>query len=256
MPLATDQTPTQWYAGKPARPSSSVAAISLRLRDTTRAGGAPEDQTVTHQPSGQLSGSGRRDQQMLWVDGVGGYLVTLADQIVIGQPGVGASDGPDLPILADLSRRHARLARTGGRYVLTPYGSAKLNGKKLDGPAVIENGALIELGSVTFRLRRPHALSASAILTVESGHRTVPAADAVLLMAESCVLGPKPHSHIRCPEWRDEAILFRGPGGLVCRSSSVLTVDGRPTDGAAPVTPGHRIEGQDFALSVEQVGEA
>ncbi len=256
MPLAPDETPTQWYAGPSARPSSSVAAISLRLRDTTRAGGAPEDQTVKGFPSGQPSDASRRDQQMLWVDGVGGYLVTLAEQLVIGQPGVGSSDGPDLPILADLSRRHARLARTGGRYVLTPYGPANLNGKKLDGPVVVEDGAVIELGSVALRLRRPHALSASAILTIESGHRSVPAADAILLMAESCVLGPKPHSHIRCPDWRDEAILFRGPGGLVCRSSGALVVDGRPADGAVPVSPGHRIEGQDFALSVEPVQEA
>lgn len=249
MPLASDKMPTQWYA--PSRASSRVADISLRLRETTRAGGAPEEQTV----SGHPTGDSRRDQQMLWVDGVGGYLVTLAEQLVIGQPGVGASDGPDLPILADLSRRHARLARSGGRYVLTPYCSARLSGKPLDGPAVVEDGALIELGSVRLRLRRPHALSASAILTVESGHRTVPAADAVLLMAESCVLGPKPHSHIRCPEWRDEAILFRGPAGLVCRSSGGLTVDGRRTEGAAPVAAGHRIEGQDFALSVEPVQE-
>lgn len=252
MPLAAEDSPTEWYDASKQRPASSVAAISLRLRETTRAGGAPEDQTVTGKPSG----APRRDQQMLWVDGVGGYLVTLADQIVIGQPGVGESDGPDLPILADLSRRHARLARSGGRYVLTPYGKARLNGRAIDGPAVIENGALIELGGVALRLRRPHALSASALVTVESGHRTVPAADAVLLMAESCVLGPKPHSHIRCVDWRDEAILFRGPTGLVCRCGGGLTIDGRPTDSAAPVTPGHRIEGQDFTLSVEQVTEA
>ncbi|TWT99877.1 hypothetical protein Pla108_08200 [Botrimarina colliarenosi] len=240
MPLAADDKPTQWYAA--SRPASSVAEISLRLRDTTRAGGAPEDQTVTGQPSA----SPRRDQQMLWVDGVGGYLVTLAEQLVIGQPGIGASDGPDLPILADLSRRHARLARSGGRYVLTPYGPTRLDGRELDGPAVIEDGALLEFGAVAVRFRRPHALSASALLTVESGHRTVPASDAVLLMAESCILGPKPHSHIRCSDWREEAILFRSPAGLVCRTAA----------GPVNIVPGSRIEGQDFAFTVEQVLEA
>lgn len=251
MRLAADDTPTRWYRG-PSRSASSVAAISLRLRETTHAGDDPEDQTV----SGNSTGRPRRDQLMLWVDGVGGFLVTLAEELVIGQPGIGASDGPDLPLLADLSRRHARLARVGGRHLLTPYGPARVGGRPIDGPTVIDDGARFELGSVRFRLRRPHALSATATLVVESGHRTVPAADAVLLMAESCVLGPKPHSHIRCPEWRDEAILFRGAGGLVCRSGGGLAVEGRRVAGAAPLAPGRRVEGQDFALCVEDVNEA
>jgi len=193
---------------------------------------------------------------MLWVDGVGGYLLTLADEVTIGQPASDGDPAPSIGLLADLSRRHAKLARREGRYVLTPHGETTIDGRRIDGPTVVEDGASIGLGSARLRLRRPHALSATAVLTVESGHRTAPAADAVLLMAESCVVGPRPHSHVRCAGATDEVILFRGAGGLRCRASGPLVVDGVAHTGTVAVEPGLRMEGQDFALCVESVGEA
>ena len=44
---------------------------------------------------------------LLWVDGVGGYLVSLANEIVLGQAAPG--NRVDIPILADISRRHAKI---------------------------------------------------------------------------------------------------------------------------------------------------
>ena len=58
-------------------------------------------------------------------------------------------------------------------------------------------------------MRRAHPLSLTARLDFLSRHRTQPPADAVLLLADSCVLGPKPHSHIVCRDWTREVILFR-----------------------------------------------
>ncbi len=253
MPLAAEDQPTQWYAPQRRPAADGVASISLRLRESTRPGRPPEEGTV---PGHTPSDDPRQQQRMLWVDGVGGYLVSLAEDLLIGQPAAPGAAGPGLAILADLSRRHARLSRTGGSYVLTPLAEVTVDGRAIDGPTVLKDGALIGLGDVRLSFSRPHALSASGLLAIESGHRTTPAADAVLMMAESCILGPKPHSHIRCPDWQGEAILFRGGDqGLVCRAGGGLLVDGTPTDGPAPVSPGKRIEGQDFALCVEEVGE-
>lgn len=44
---------------------------------------------------------------LLWVDGVGGYLVCLADEVVIGQ--AIPHGGADVPIQGDLSRLHATI---------------------------------------------------------------------------------------------------------------------------------------------------
>jgi hypothetical protein len=193
---------------------------------------------------------------MLWVDGVGGYLLTTADELLIGQPSAPGDGGrsPDLAILADLSRRHATLRRDRGSYVLTPHAPVWVDGREADGPTVLSHNALVMLGSrVRLRFSRPHALSATAVLAVDSGHRTAPAADAVILMAESCVLGPKPHSHVRCRGWQGEAILFRSAEGLLCRAAGEVRVAGSPVTGPAVARPGSRIEGEDFSLVIEDV---
>jgi hypothetical protein len=241
-----------------AQPDSErLRRLSSRLRDTTSAAAYSEEDTV---PGANEHRSLRHDQRMLWVDGVGGYLVTLADQIVLGQPaGIGSrsESGPSLPILADLSRQHANITRQAGGYVVTPHGPTWLDGRRLEMPATLSDGALLTLGdSVQIRFRQPHALSATARLELESPHRTVPGADAVLMMAESCVLGPKKHSHIRCRNWQGEAILFRGAEGLLCRADGGLLSDNVRSDGPVVVRPKTRIEGQDFTLSVEEVNEA
>ena len=234
-----------------------LRSLSSRLRDTPPTGEDPQEDTV---PGTNDRSSLQGDRQMLWVEGVGGFLLCTADEVVLGQP-VSPNDAkhtaPTIGILGDLSRRHASIARSGGGYIVTPIGPTELDGKPIDSPAALGDRALLTLGgSVQVRFCRPHALSATARLEIESHHRTAPSSDAVLLMAESCVLGPKPHSHVRCPAWEGEAILFRGAGGLLCRSESEMQVEGRSEAGPVAIRDGVRIEGQDFALSVEHVAEA
>ena len=57
---------------------------------------------------------------MLWIDAVGGFLVCLGDEIIIGQavPGYDV----DVPIQADISRQHVKIRREGEGYVLEPLG--------------------------------------------------------------------------------------------------------------------------------------
>lgn len=226
-----------------AHPGGDAQRLARAIRDSTQHGGAKQDTAV---------GRASAPRRMLWVDSVGGFLMLADDQVVLGQPAGGAS--PDLPILADLSRRHAVLRREGGAYVLDPVGPTRLDGKPIEGPTVLTHRHEITLGeSVRLQFERPHALSATARLTVTSGHRTAPAADAVLLMAESCVLGPRAHSHLVCRGLEQDVILFRQGDGLACRTGGPLSVDGAAVEGAAPIGDGCRIEGQDFSLSLEHV---
>ena len=52
-----------------------------------------------------------------WIDEVGGFLICLGDEVLLGQPS--GTNGADIPLLADLSRRHAFIRREGEAYVLT-----------------------------------------------------------------------------------------------------------------------------------------
>jgi hypothetical protein len=159
-----------------------------------------------------------------------------------------------LPILADLSRRHAVIRREGGAYVLEPIHETRVDGREATGPVVLVDGQLIELGgSVRLRFTKPHALSATARLDIESNHKTQPSADAVLLMADSCVLGPNRHCHVRCRNWQQDAILYRQGERLFCRSVKPLSVDGDPANSSTQIAPGARVEGEDFSFTLEEV---
>lgn len=232
---------TQLY--RPAQAKSPIELQGSSVRSTH----AP-----TNDCSDTMSASVAPNRKMMWVDAVGGFLVCADDEIVIGQPTPGSNIA--LPILADLSRRHAILRREGGAYTLDPLAPVKVDGRELSGPTVLGAEHEIELGSaVRLQFVRPHALSSTVRITIISGHRTQPRADSILLMADSCVLGPKPHCHVRCKRWPGDVILFHQRGDTYCRATHPIVVDGVAVDGPARIECGSRLEGEDFALSIEDV---
>jgi hypothetical protein len=190
---------------------------------------------------------------MLWIDAVGGYLLCLADEIVIGQAVPGST--VDLALLADISRRHAKIIRDREGYVLEPLsGKVIIDGRLATGPVLLSDGQRFQLGdSVTIAFHRPHVLSSSARLEIVSGHRSVPSADGVILMSESCVLGPNSQNTILCRDWTSDVVLYRGADGLMCRALEAIEIDGRRHDGRGAVKAGQRVVGSDFSFALEAV---
>jgi hypothetical protein len=186
----------------------------------------------------------------MWVDAVGGYLVCLGDRIALGQAAVLGE--ADVPILADLSRRHAMIRRDKEGYLIEPIQGACVNGRRTSAVTNLNDGDLMQLGtSVEIRFRKPHALSATARLDIISHHKTQPSVNAVLLMAETCILGPDAHSHVRCRFWSRNLVLFRDVNELYCRTAGSFQVDGSPCQSRGRLTSESRIEGEDFSLSFE-----
>jgi len=193
-----------------------------------------------------------RDMMMLWVDAVGGFWVCLGDSVTLGQPI--RNGAVDVPILGDISSRHARIRRDGEGYLIEAIRETQLDGKAVRQVASLVDGNHIQLGqSVRLNFRRPHALSGTARLDFDSHHRTDPAADAVLLMAESCILGPKPHSHVVCRDWKHDVILYRHDDDLYCRAPGQLVIDGMTCRDRGRVTKNSRVEGEGFSLSLEEI---
>ena len=208
---------------------------------------------------------------LLWVDAVGGFLVCLGDEVVVGQAHPGST--VDVPIQADISRRHIKIRREGEGYVIEPLavsesnrklthpagpqgiarqGQVKVDGKVITSAALLSDGDEIELGDgVRLRFRKPHVLSASARLEIVSRHRTQPFVDAVLLMAESCVLGPKWQNHVVCRDWKGDVVLYRQDSQLFCRAMESVEIDGQLHEGRGKIRPNSRIVGSDFSLTLE-----
>ncbi|HEX5103983.1 MAG TPA: FHA domain-containing protein [Pirellulaceae bacterium] len=234
------------------------AAVGERIGDSRRMGethhwtGTPNSNAMASVASPE-SPEKRAPRFMLWIDAVGGYLVCLGDEVTIGQ--AVPNNRVDVPILADLSRKHAKICRRGEGYVLEPLGhKLVLDGKPVTGPTLLSDGDEFVLSeAVKLRFRKPHALSASARLEMLSPHRTQPGADAVILMAESCVLGPKWQNHVVCRDWNGDVVLYRSDHNIMCRAMESIEIDGRLHDGRGPVRPGSHVLGTDFSLSLEAV---
>lgn len=200
-------------------------------------------------PSPAKSGEARF---LLWVDGVGGYLVCPGDDVMLGQPVPGSR--VDVPILGDISRRHARIRRDGESYLIHPLKAVRLDGREITSAAALADGSLIELGeNVRLRFRRPHPLSRTARLEFASRHRTQPSADGVLLVAESCVLGPGGNCHVACRDWTRDVVLYRHGDQWHCRAPGRFEIDGAEVVDRGPIHGRSRIEADDFSLSLESI---
>lgn len=189
---------------------------------------------------------------MLWIDAVGGYWVCLGDEVTLGQPLRPST--ADVPILGDLSSRHACIKREGEGYFIETSGPVKIDGRPVRVAAPLSDGNVIQLGErVRLLFRRPHALSNTARLEYASRHRTQPSSDGIILMGDTCVLGPKPHSHVVCRNWDGEVMLYRQGESLFCRSPGELEIDGRKFFDKGKITRNSRVAGGWFALCLEDV---
>ena len=189
-------------------------------------------------------------QRVLWIDGVGGFQLIEAEEALLGQAIPGSP--VDIAVVGDLSRRAAAIRRSAGDYLLQPLQAMTLNGKIVDRPQLLADGDELQLGKcVKLGFHKPSPLSATARLSMLSLNRFKPSVDSVLLLADSCIIGPNPSSHVHCPNWKNELLLFRKGEGWVFRTLDEVEVNGVLTQGQIPMEPGMRIGGEDFSLSIE-----
>jgi hypothetical protein len=193
-----------------------------------------------------------KSRLLLWVDAVGGFYVCQGSEVRLGQ--AVPESNVDVPLLADLSRHHATIRRDEEGYTVEPVRDVWLNHHKIDTVSWINDGSLIEMGrALQLRFCRPHPLSATARLDFISNHRTQPSTTAVLLMADTCVLGPAIQSHVICRDWPHEVVLYRQHGELHCRSATPFEVDGRSYQQQAPLTVHSHVIGGQFSFSLEEI---
>ncbi len=217
----------------------STYEIGHRLETTTRA----RNLTATNKPF------------MIWVDQVGGFLACPGNTNTIGAAVPQANI--EIPIMADLHRRIAKIERNAHRHLvhpLTTLGAIQINGQAVTEPTIWKSGQIMQLeNQVRIQYLQTHPKSDTARLELVSHHRTHPRSDAVLLVAETIVLGPDPRSHIHCPQWPREIVFFSQDGAWHCEYSEPFQVDSKPVQGRARLTQRSRIFGTDFSICLEPV---
>jgi tetratricopeptide (TPR) repeat protein len=189
---------------------------------------------------------------LLWIDGVGGYLVCLASRLTFGQA---IHDGHvDIPLVADVSRLHASLTRDGEGYVLEAVRPIQVNGQETT-RALLQAGDRITLGaSCQLQFRLPVPISASARLDLVSGHRLPLSVDAILLMADTLVLGDGPQVHVAVPDLKQPLVLFRQKDTLGIRHGSKLCINGLKSEGRLVLNDLHAtVNGENISFAIEPV---
>ena len=189
---------------------------------------------------------------MIWVDGVGGYLVCCDKENSIGQ----ATEDSEvsIPISGDIHRSHASILSDADAHLLHPIGPVSVDGRPLKHPTVLKDRQTFMMGgSVALGYRKPHPWSSSAVIRFESGNRTFPWSDAVIIAGDTVVLGPNAQSHIRCTRWEQEVFLLRREGRWYCRSFADFSIDGEAIKLEGGIHGKSRIEGRDFSFSIESL---
>ena len=193
--------------------------------------------------------SGRRF--MLWIDGIGGYLICLGNRVTIGQATPPAN--VDIPLVADVSRLHAAVSRDSEGYLLEAFRATNVNGQPAE-KVLLQSGDRVTLGSCCqFRFSQPVPISTTAQLEVTSGHRMPLAVEKVFLMADTLVLGLGSQVHVEMPEVRQSIVLFRNKEGLGVRYPGDLVVDGVPCRERGVLGTNSKVTGDDFTFAVELV---
>jgi hypothetical protein len=200
----------------------------------------------------------QRAMSAIWIDGVGCFWLSQKDRVTIGGPAThsakldDARETADLAILSDLKQRHATIVRTGEGYLLEAHGPVRVSGREVLDRTALSDGAIIELGrSVRLRFRQPSALSLSARLDFVSDHRPPQAVDGVVLLADTCLLGPGEENHIVCHDWLGQVLLVRKGTELWCRSRLAMTVNGHRLGSGRRLQSGDVVSGDDLRFRIE-----
>jgi hypothetical protein len=186
---------------------------------------------------------------LLRVDEGGEYLVLRGESISIGNVREGRTD---LPVLAAIAGRHARIQRSvsfhGGLQdsIIAEGGEVRVGGAKV-AQQTLHSGDRIQLGgSLQCQYAVPTSRSMTASLTLLAGFQ-VAGTDRILLLKDRgrdgrILLGPGKDVHVRVPAATGEVELFAHKTGQVrVRADGGGTIDGKPFSGEHPVAAGSTV---------------
>jgi hypothetical protein len=201
------------------------------------------------------------DRYVAWIDGVGAWLILTSSSVSLGR--VNGNVSPlikspvteaeaDIALVANLSRSHASIQRIDENYVLNPKSTVQIQSRSISYDTVLPDSCEITLGeTVRLSFSIPTPLSATAKMTFASEHRPRTSVDGVILMAETCLLGPSASDHILCRNWSESVVLVQTSAGIVVKSKQELQIGGRQAGTSDVVSNGQVVSGNDFRFRLE-----
>jgi hypothetical protein len=159
----------------------------------------------------------------------------------------------DIALIADVSRHHATIQRDTEGYYLEAVRKVQINGQKID-KAFLRNADRVTLGvSCQLQFWQPVPVSTSARLDMVSGHRFAEPVQAVLLMADTLVIGPMQQSHVVVLDMTQPLILYRNKNGLAARWAGNMQISGKTYQERGPLDAGATLTTEQISLTLERI---
>ncbi len=183
---------------------------------------------------------------LVLVDGAGSFLLLRQNLVRIGRSH--ATGVVDVPLPGDVQSHHADIVREHDDYFVVAHGPVRLN-QHAALRALLRDGDRLTIGG-TARLtfRRPTARSESAVLLLSNHCRLPQDVSAVILMRDTCTIGPQANNHVRTREGGARLVLFERDGTLVARA---VGPDGQPLGVASPIELGATREYGDQRVTIK-----
>ena len=170
---------------------------------------------------------------LLWIDGVGSFLVLTSERNSIGR--AGSSALPSIALPADLSGHHAEILRVEDDYfMVSAQGEVMINGNEKISRKLLANGDKLDLGQncrIMFHL--PTALSSTAVLSLHKGLRIEKDVRKIILLDRDLILGSHGNCHVQAPVNGHPVVISLRKGGLYCRTQQEISIDGHIADNSA-----------------------
>ena len=200
--------------GEPLHKSPEIvmaAPREVRHDDTMRAAPSPIAAAPVLLPRNAAS-------MLLLVDGTGSALILRRDLVRIGRGG--GSQQMDVPMPADIQSHHADIVQSGDDYFLVAHGPVRVNHKPVS-KSLLRDGDRILLGATTkLVFSRPSAKSETAVLRLADRNRLPQDVSVIVLLRDTCLIGPQESCHVRTREGEDRVLLFERDGQLLARRHS------------------------------------
>lgn len=171
---------------------------------------------------------------LLQIDGVGSYLVICETPATIGP--ISSSQRPLVGLMAQPSLPVAEIDRVEGDYFIRSKEPLTVNENPIT-DKLLQDGDKISLSMrCRMKFNVPNAASATAVISLASAR--LPNADTrnIILMDREILIGPGIKNHIRATQMKDQVVLFKQNGKLLCRTDQNIEVGEKRYDSRKGLT--------------------
>ncbi|MFQ5492094.1 MAG: hypothetical protein ACE5GE_15360, partial [Phycisphaerae bacterium] len=158
------------------------------------------------------------ERLLLLVDGGGSYLLHRGERLSLGRA---ASLKPaDVPVYADLSERHADIARVDDDYFLFAAKEVEVGGRRTRHQLLRSGDRVVLARRAKFTFRLPNRKSSSAVLDMSDSTRLPNDVRRVILFNQTAMMGRGPSAHINCSASGQGLLFYERAGRLWVRPRS------------------------------------